>query len=233
VSSGRTALEIQNISLRYEQRWVLKDLSLSVSAGEFVSLLGVSGSGKSTMLKAIVGEIPLANGRIAGPKRYAYAPQRAPLLPWLTVLENLELARLPTEPVELFRTRAKSMLQRAGLSEAENVKAHKLSGGMRGRASVARAFLIIESQPEVLLMDEPFIGLDVVTRDLLHGLVLELWSSEKPASLFVTHDLDEAIKLSNRVLVLSKDGTKFSVDHAITASTSSSALRAQIYEALR
>jgi ABC-type nitrate/sulfonate/bicarbonate transport system ATPase subunit len=233
VSSGRTALEIQNISLRYEQRWVLKDLSLSVSAGEFVSLLGVSGSGKSTMLKAIVGEIPLANGRIAGPKRYAYAPQRAPLLPWLTVLENLELARLPTEPVELFRTRAKSMLQRAGLLEAENVKAHKLSGGMRGRTSVARAFLIIESQPEVLLMDEPFIGLDVVTRDLLHGLVLELWSSEKPASLFVTHDLDEAIKLSNRVLVLSKDGTKFTLDQPITASTSSSTLRAQIYEALR
>lgn len=233
MSSGRTALEIQNISLRYEQRWVLKDLSLSVSAGEFVSLLGVSGSGKSTMLKAIVGEIPLANGRIAGPKRYAYAPQRAPLLPWLTVLENLELARLPTEPVELFRTRAKSMLQRAGLLEAENVKAHKLSGGMRGRTSVARAFLIIESQPEVLLMDEPFIGLDVVTRDLLHGLVLELWSSEKPASLFVTHDLDEAIKLSNRVLVLSKDGTKFTLDQPITASTSSSTLRAQIYEALR
>lgn len=233
MSSARPALEIQNISLRYEQHWVLKDLSLSVSAGEFVSLLGVSGSGKSTILKAIVGEIPLAYGKIAGPKRYAYAPQRAPLLPWLTVMENLELARLPTETVEAFRNRAKSMLQRAGLSEAENVKAHKLSGGMRGRASVARAFLIIESQPEVLLMDEPFIGLDVVTRDLLHGLVLELWSFKKPASLFVTHDLDEAIKLSNRVLVLSKDGTRFTVDQSITASTSSSALRAQIYEALR
>ncbi|MBN8539044.1 MAG: ABC transporter ATP-binding protein [Deltaproteobacteria bacterium] len=230
---SRTALEIQNVSLRYEERWVLKDLSLSIQAGEFISLLGASGSGKSTLLKAIVGEIPLANGEISGPKRYAYAPQRAPLLPWLTVLENLELARLPSEGVEEFRNRAKSMLNRAGLLEAENVKAHKLSGGMRGRASVARAFLIIESRPEVLLMDEPFIGLDVVTRDLLHGLVLELWSSKKPASLFVTHDLDEAIKLSNRILVLSKDGTKFTVDQPLTASTSGSALRAQIYEALR
>ena len=233
MTKSRAAIEISEISMRYDDRWILRNLSLRISPGEFVSLLGASGCGKSTLLKAIVGEAPLASGKILGPKRYAYAPQRAPLLPWLTVLENLELVRLPTEPAEVFRDRAKLMLYRAGLPEAENVKSHKLSGGMRGRASVARAFLIIESQPEVLLMDEPFIGLDVVTRDLLHGLVLELWSSKKPASLFVTHDLDEAIKLSNRVLVLSKDGTKFTVDQPITASTSSSALRAQIYEALR
>lgn len=231
--ASRSALEIQNISLRYEERWVLKDLSLTVRAGEFVSLLGASGSGKSTILKAIVGETPLSKGTIAGPERYAYAPQRAPLLPWLTVLENLELARLSDEPIEEFRFRARSMLQRAELLDAENVKAHKLSGGMRGRANVARAFLMIEAQPEVLLMDEPFIGLDAVTRDLLHSLVLQLWSLKKPASLFVTHDLDEAIKLSNRVLVLSKDGSKFTMDQTIDQSTSSSDLRARIYEALR
>jgi NitT/TauT family transport system ATP-binding protein len=233
VSATKTALEIQNISLRYERHWIVQDLSLSVKAGEFVSLLGASGSGKSTILKAIVGEVPVASGSISGPKRYAYAPQRAPLLPWLTVLENLELARLPIEPLEEFRTRAKSMLHRAGLTDAENMKAHKLSGGMRGRASVARAFLMIEFRPEVLLMDEPFIGLDVVTRDLLHSLVLQLWSSMKPATLFVTHDLDEAIKLSNRILVLSKDGTSFTVDRPITTDTSGAELRAQIYEALR
>lgn len=233
MSASKSALEIQNISLRYEERWILKDLSLTVRAGEFVSLLGASGSGKSTILKAIVGEAPLSKGSIAGPKRYAYAPQRAPLLPWLTVLENLELARLSNAPLDEFRLRARSMLQRAELLDAENVKAHKLSGGMRGRANVARAFLMIEAQPEVLLMDEPFIGLDAVTRDLLHSLVLQLWSLKKPASLFVTHDLDEAIKLSNRVLVLSKDGSKFTVDQPIDQSTSSADLRARIYEALR
>lgn len=233
MNASKPALDVKNISVRYEQRWILKKISLSLRPGEFVALLGASGSGKSSLLKAIVGEAPIASGSILGPRRFAYAPQRAPLIPWLTVLENLELARLPNEPHESFQKRAKAVLLRAGLEDAENVKAHKLSGGMRGRASVARAFLIIESQPEVMLMDEPFMGLDIVTRDILHNLVVELWSSRKPATLFVTHDLDEAIKLSNRILVLSRDGTHFKVDQSVQQNQSPSDLRAKIYEALK
>jgi len=241
------ALEIDNISVEYDGHFVLRNLSLKIFAGQFVALLGPSGSGKSTLLRSIMREIAVASGTMRVPSRIAFAPQRAPLLPWLTVLENVELAKPPTLPSQEFRERAVSVLKRAGLGDHLDQKSHKLSGGMRSRASLIRAFLMLDVSPRsnqkeapVILLDEPFIGLDVVKRDLLHELTQELWAETQPATIFVTHDLQEATKLANRIVVLSKDGTSFSVDRsageaisAASAWVNESEIHREIYEALR
>lgn len=251
MSVAKAALEIDQVSVEYDGHFVLRDLSLTIFTGEFVALLGPSGSGKSTLLRAIMREVPLASGAIRGPRRIAFAPQRAPLLPWLTVLENVELAKPLTTPTTEFREHAVQVLTRAGLGDHLELKSHKLSGGMRSRASLVRAFLMLDTssrsandEAPVILLDEPFIGLDVVKRDLLHELTHELWAETKPATIFVTHDLQEATKLANRVVVLSKEGTEFSIDHKAdrnseTSKTTSSSwsnepgLQQEIYEALR
>ncbi len=242
-----SSLEIDNVSVKYDGRFVLQGLNLTVRSGEFVALLGPSGSGKSTLLRAIMREVPLTSGEIRGPRRIAFAPQRAPLLPWLTVLENVELAKPITMSSDEFQERAIRVLERAGLGSHLSLKSHKLSGGMRSRASLVRAFLMLDISPKateteapVILLDEPFIGLDAVKRDLLHELTQELWTETKPATIFVTHDLPEATKLANRVVALAKEGTHFSVDRTVENSTDAvpkwadeSRVQQEVYEALR
>ncbi len=246
MKSGNASLEVDNISVEYEGRFILRNLSLTIKPGEFVSLLGQSGAGKSTLLRAIMKEVALASGSIRGPRRIAFAPQRAPLLPWLTVLENVELARPSAISVESFRQRAAGVLTQAGLGDHLHLKSHKLSGGMRSRASLIRAFLMFDVSSQVsherpvILMDEPFIGLDVVKRDILHQLTQDLWAQTKPATIFVTHDLKEATKLANRVIVLSKEGTRFTLDRNVenesrppTDSNTRAGILRDIYEALQ
>jgi NitT/TauT family transport system ATP-binding protein len=221
VIRGNAALEVDKISVEYEGHFILRNLSLTIQPGEFVSLLGPSGAGKSTLLRAIMKEVAVASGSIRGPTRIAFAPQRAPLLPWLSVLENVELAKPAAMNEDSFRQRATDVLTRAGLGEHLHLKSHKLSGGMRSRASLIRAFLMLDVSSQnphekpVVLLDEPFMGLDIVKRDILHRLTQDLWAETKPATVFVTHDLQEALKLGNRVLVLSKDGTGFTLDRNI------------------
>ncbi|MDX9731688.1 MAG: ATP-binding cassette domain-containing protein [Bdellovibrionales bacterium] len=207
-------LKVSRLSVEIEGRFVLSNVDVSLGRREFVAVLGRSGSGKSTFLKSLVGEAALINGAkvlgdIKGPGRFGYAPQRAPLLPWLSVRENLFLARPAHIEKKVFEARMGELLALADLVGIEGKKPTALSGGMRSRVSLVRSFLMDSS---VLLMDEPFVGLDVVTKARLHALTLTMWERTQSAALFVTHDIDEALALASRVLILRRDGTGFCFD---------------------
>jgi len=186
----------------------LSDVNLSVRPNEFVSIIGPSGCGKTTLLKIIDGLIPCDNGEISingksvttpGPDR-AVVFQTFALLPWRTVLANvefsLELRQLPKE--ERTQT-ARDYLKRVGLADFENHYPHELSGGMQQRAGLARALAV---NPTILLMDEPFGAVDAQTRQLLQEELLELWQRERKTVIFITHSMDEAVYLSDRVVVM-------------------------------
>jgi len=186
----------------------LADVNLSIRENEFLSIIGPSGCGKTTLLKLIDGLIPYDSGKISigGRKVTAPGPDRAvvfqsfALLPWRTVLANVEFS------LELRRTSAqertqiaRGCLQRVGLSDFENHYPHELSGGMQQRAGLARALAV---NPAILLMDEPFGAVDAQTRQLLQEELLELWQRERKTVIFITHSMDEAVYLSDRVVVM-------------------------------
>jgi NitT/TauT family transport system ATP-binding protein len=186
----------------------LAEVSFSVRDNEFVSIIGPNSCSKTTLLKMIDGLIPYDSGEILidGKQVTAPGPDRAvvfqsfALLPWRTVLANvefsLELRHLPKQ--ERTRT-ARDYLKRVGLSDFENHYPHELSGGMQQRAGLARALAV---NPEILLMDEPFGAVDAQTRQLLQEELLELWQRERKTVVFVTHSMDEAVYLSDRVVVM-------------------------------
>ena len=186
----------------------LTDVTLSIRENEFISIIGPSGCGKTTLLKMIDGLLPYDSGEILinGRRVTAPGPERAvvfqtfALLPWRTVLANvefsLELRRVPKE--ERART-AREYIRRVGLGEFEDHYPHELSGGMQQRAGLARALAV---NPMILLMDEPFGSVDAQTRQLLQEELLELWQREQKTVIFVTHSMDEAVYLSDRVVVM-------------------------------
>ncbi|MBI4276809.1 MAG: ABC transporter ATP-binding protein [Armatimonadetes bacterium] len=188
---------------------VLHNLSLTVGAGEFVSIVGPTGGGKSTLLNLAAGllvpdagDVLVFGEPLRGLNRRAsYLFQSDVLLPWKTAEHNvmlgLQFRRLP--PAEA-RVRARDWLARVGLAGFENRYPHHLSGGMRRRVALAQALII---DPEILLMDEPFSALDVQTRQIMENDLLELWQEDRKTVVFVTHDLEEAIALADRVVVLS------------------------------
>jgi len=185
----------------------LTSFSLEVYPGEFVVLLGPSGSGKSTLLYLIAGLEQPTSGTISahGEPITGPAPERslifqeAPLFPWLNVWQNVGFG-LSVRGVSLEQRKntARQMLGRVGLSDAFEKRPDELSGGMRQRVAVARALAM---QPKVLLMDEPFAALDVQTRAKMQGFLLDVWDVSKASVLFVTHHIDEAIALADRVAV--------------------------------
>jgi NitT/TauT family transport system ATP-binding protein len=186
----------------------LTDVTLSIRENEFISIIGPSGCGKTTLLKMIDGLLPYDSGEILinGRKVTAPGPERAvvfqtfALLPWRTVLANvefsLELRRVPKK--ERAKT-AREYIKRVGLADFENHYPHELSGGMQQRAGLARALAV---NPMILLMDEPFGSVDAQTRQLLQEELLELWQREQKTVIFVTHSMDEAVYLSDRVVVM-------------------------------
>jgi NitT/TauT family transport system ATP-binding protein len=185
----------------------LTDIDLEIESGEFVVLLGPSGCGKSTLLYLIAGLEEATLGAISahGEPVTGPAPERSlifqetSLFPWLNVWQNvgfgLSVRGVPTEE---RKEMARQVLARVGLSEAFERRPDELSGGMRQRVAVARALAM---QPKVLLMDEPFAALDVQTRVKMQGFLLDVWDASKASVLFVTHHMDEAIALADRVVV--------------------------------
>jgi sulfonate transport system ATP-binding protein len=179
----------------FDGRMVLRSLDLHIAPGEFVALLGRSGEGKSTLLRALAGLDREVTGELAVNGTVAVAFQDPRLLPWKSVLANVCLGlRVP----DAFAA-ASQALEEVGLSARQSAWPLTLSGGEAQRASLARALV---REPDLLLLDEPFCALDALTRIAMHDLVLALWSIHRPAVLMVTHDVDEALALADRALVL-------------------------------
>jgi len=179
----------------------LDGVSLSVAPGELVCILGASGCGKSTMLNLIAGLDQPTSGRVAVDGRPAYMFQEAALFPWLTVAKNVSLPlKLRGIPRAARPDRVHELLRLVQLDGFADKRPHELSGGMRQRLSLARAFA---QEADVLLMDEPFGALDAMTRDLLHHELERLWSDRSRAIIFVTHNVREAVRLGDRVVLMS------------------------------
>jgi NitT/TauT family transport system ATP-binding protein len=193
----------------------LADISFDVAAGEFIALVGASGCGKSTLLRIIAGlELPSSGAVLVGDKPIvgpgrdrAMIFQDYSLYPWLSVLENIGFSRRlqatrrgqSAAEREGLAERSLLLVELMGLERVRDAHPHVLSGGMRQRVAIARALL---SKPEVLLMDEPFGALDAQTREVMHDLILHIVALEKRTVLFVTHDVQEAVYLADRVIVL-------------------------------
>ncbi|MCU7825423.1 ABC transporter ATP-binding protein [Kitasatospora sp. DSM 101779] len=181
---------------------VLDDISLDVAPGEFVTLLGASGCGKSTLLNLVAGLDRPTAGDIEVPGgRPALMFQDHALFPWLTAGRNIELAlRLAGVPKAERRAEAERLLELVRLGGAYKKRVHELSGGMRQRVAMARS---LAQGANVLLMDEPFAALDAITRDVLHDEITRIWAERKLSVLFVTHNVREAVRLAQRVVLLS------------------------------
>jgi len=180
----------------FGERRILDDLDLEIAPGEFVALIGRSGSGKSTLLRALAGLDRDLVGELTVNGTVAVAFQEPRLLPWKRVWANVCLGLRADDP----RSVADAALAEVDLTERAGAWPLTLSGGEAQRASLARALV---REPTLLLLDEPFSALDALTRIAMHRLVLRLWAHHGPAVLLVTHDVDEAIALADRVLVLS------------------------------
>jgi NitT/TauT family transport system ATP-binding protein len=181
---------------------VLEDITLDVAPGEFVTLLGASGCGKSTLLNLVAGLDQPSAGSIETPGgRPALMFQEHALFPWLTAGKNIELAlRLRGVPKDRRRGEAERLLALVRLEGAYGKRVHELSGGMRQRVALARA---LAQDSELLLMDEPFAALDAITRDVLHDELTRIWRETNVSVLFVTHNVREAVRLAQRVVLLS------------------------------
>ncbi len=210
------ALEFVELSCVFKARdasaqryTAVANTTLRIKAGEFVSVVGPTGCGKSTLLNIGAGLLAPSGGQVrvfgqplAGINRRAgYMFQTDALMPWRSALDNVMLGlQYRGVPDEQARAQAQGWLQRVGLGEFGDRYPHQLSGGMRKRTALAQ---VLALDPDIILMDEPFSALDIQTRQLMEDEVLELWAAKKKAVLFITHDLDEAIAMSDRVVVLS------------------------------
>lgn len=199
-------LRLDNVYFSYGPRPLLQGLSLCVRRGEFVSLLGASGAGKSTVLRLLVGLLQPQAGTVEvkggppAPGRVGYMPQQESLMPWRTALDNAALGlEVQGVPRSTARARAKALWADFGLEGTEDLYPSQLSGGMRQRVAFLRTVL---GGHDVLLLDEPFGALDALTRAGMQAWLLGLWEAMQKTVLFITHDAEEAALLSDRVYVL-------------------------------
>jgi len=211
VRSGEK-LELSGIWMIYSQRGrhfsALQDVSLTVRTGEFISIVGASGCGKTTLLRIVDGLVTPTRGEVAvdgkavtkpGPDR-GFVFQQDALFPWRTVTDNIIFGlEVQGRNKRAARARAADLIRLVGLSGFEEHFPHELSGGMRQRANLARALTI---DPDILLMDEPFASLDAQTREIMQSELLRIWRSNRKTVMFVTHQIDEAVYLADRVVVM-------------------------------
>ena len=210
VTGTADAVVVDGVSKVYgpagSHTFALDRLSLSVREGEFCCLVGASGCGKTTLLNLIAGVDRPQAGSINVSGRPALLFQDAALFPWLTARRQVELAlRLRDVPRGERRGRATDLLHRVHLDGFEDKRPHELSGGMRQRVALARA---LAQDARILLLDEPFGALDAITRDLMHDELERLWLETHTTAIFVTHNVREAVRLGDRVLVLSSRPAK-------------------------
>ena len=205
-------IEVKNLSVTFEQNQTemtaLEDVSLSIEKGEFICLLGPSGCGKSTLLNTMAGFLKPTEGKVIIDEQEVKSPsisyvtifQNYGLLPWRTVEKNitlgLEMKKLPKEEQKKI---ARKYIDMVGLNGAEKKRPAQLSGGMQQRVAIARALAV---NPEILFMDEPFGALDAITRMKLQDDILQICHSMKKTIVFVTHDIEEAIYLADRVVIM-------------------------------
>jgi len=197
------AVSLEHVSKRFNAQGpdVLQDISLSVRPGEFVSLVGASGCGKSTLLNLLAGLEKCTSGEILTDGAPTLMFQEPALMPWLTAGKNVELALLLRGvPRRQRKERARELLAMVHLDRAFDQRPHELSGGMRQRVAIARA---IAQERSILLMDEPFAALDAITRDLIHEELSRIWLETGLTVIFVTHNVREAVRLGQRVLLMS------------------------------
>ncbi|MEV2191049.1 ABC transporter ATP-binding protein [Streptomyces phaeochromogenes] len=199
------AARIEHVSKSFTtpagRQLVLDDITLDVAPGEFVTLLGASGCGKSTLLNLVAGLDQPTAGGIATDGRPALMFQEHALFPWLTAGKNIELAlKLRGVAKAERREKAEELLALVRLAGAYGKRVHELSGGMRQRVALARA---LAQDSKLLLMDEPFAALDAITRDVLHDELTRIWRETSVSVLFVTHNVREAVRLAERVVLLS------------------------------
>ena len=197
------ALSIKNAYKRFgsESNFVLEDVNLEVKEGEFIALVGASGCGKSTLLNLISNLDSPTSGSIDCELSPTLLFQESALLPWLSAGKNVELPMLLRGVDKEERiSKAKALLESVNLEHAYDKRPHELSGGMRQRVAIARA---LAQESRFLLMDEPFAALDAITRDLLHEEIIRLWQENNLTVIFVTHNVREAVRLGQRVLLMS------------------------------
>jgi NitT/TauT family transport system ATP-binding protein len=203
--AGGTMLELQDVGKVFgggeDQTLALQGVNLTVQRGEFVTVVGASGCGKSTMLNLISGLDQLTSGSMQVDGKVAFMFQDATLLPWLTARQNVDLAlRLDGVPSERRGARTQDLLELVNLGGFEDKRPHELSGGMRQRVSLAR---VLAQDAPIVLMDEPLGALDAMTRDKMHDEIERIWTQLGLTIVFVTHNMREAVRLGDRVVLLS------------------------------
>ena len=206
--NGRRMVHIDGITMAFGSFIAVENVSLDVRDDEFLAIVGPTGCGKSTILNAVAGLLSPASGKITIDERLVsgvqtnvgYLFQQDALLPWKTAIQNVELGLLFRKaPAAQRRAEAMQWLAKVGLRGFEDRYPHQLSGGQRKRVQMAQALII---KPQVILMDEPFSALDIHTRHLMQNELLRLWQEDRRAVVMITHDLEEAIALGDRVAVL-------------------------------
>ncbi|MFG1624497.1 ABC transporter ATP-binding protein [Kribbella sp. NPDC049227] len=224
------AVQVRGLVRRYDERAVLDGVDLDIAPGEFVALLGKSGSGKSTLLRALAGldSDVAGTGELVVPAQVSVVFQDSRLLPWARVLDNVVLG------LNGAGDRGRQSLEEVGLAGRENAWPNELSGGEQQRVALARSLV---REPELLLADEPFGALDALTRLKMHALLRKLCAAHQPAVLLVTHDVDEAIVLADRVIVLDQGRLVAEEQIELAAPRSSAdpgfaAVRARLLDAL-
>ena len=202
---------LKNVSYSFQKpKQVISNLTFDVKSGEFVSIIGKSGTGKSTIFKLLTGLLTQDEGDIfidnepVSLVAVGYMPQKDLLLPWRTILQNVTIAQELQRDVAITEDEAKKWLERVGLGDYANAYPSELSGGMRQRAAFLRALL---TGKDVLLLDEPFGALDALTKKDMQNWLLSLWKDLQKTILFITHDLEEAVYLSDRIFLLHQDRT--------------------------